>query len=234
MIPMQSRAKTGRGGVAVQPETQAILARDKSFAAVILLGIVAGQWWMMNDLSVQDHWVLAALVLVELTAVVIAYFLRPNQRRLRRAIELGVAGFLVSVNLFNLAALARQAFFTARPAGAIELLFTGMVLWIMNVMAFALFYWLIDGGGPELRATGRACEVDFVFPQQNDSEHARPDWYPSFGDYLYLAFTAASSFGPTDAMPYTRRAKAAMALEGAIALATLGVIIARAVSLATD
>jgi hypothetical protein len=234
MIPQPRRAQTGRGGVVVQPEPEAVLARDKSFAAVALLGIVAGQWWMMNDLRVQDHWVLAALVLVELTAVVIAYFLRPSERRLRRALEVIVAGFLVIVNLFNLAAIARQAFFTARPAGAIELLFTGMVLWIMNVLAFALFYWLIDGGGPELRATGTACKPDFVFPQQNDAEHSHPDWYPSFGDYLYLAFTAASSFGPTDAMPFTRRAKAAMALEGAIALATLGVIIARAVSLATD
>ena len=46
------------------------------------------------------------------------------------------------------------------------------------------------------------------------------------------AVTGAIAFGPTDAMPYSRRAKAVMTVEAAIAFATLGVVIARAVSLA--
>jgi hypothetical protein len=36
---------------------------------------------------------------------------------------------------------------------------------------------------------------------------APPDWEPTFGDYLYLSFTNATSFSPTDTMPLSRWAK---------------------------
>jgi len=218
----------------MKPEPQSILARDQSLAALATLGIMAGQWWVMTDLQIREQWVLSTAAIVLLAAVVVVYLVRRRQWRMRRGIELTLATLLILGDVLNLLALARQAFFLDRPDGAIELLFTGVVLWIMNVLVFALFYWLLDGGGPELRATGRAREADFVFPQQTDSDNSPAGWYPSFGDYLYLAFTGAASFGPTDAMPYTLRAKAAMAIEGALALATLGVIIARAVNLAAD
>jgi hypothetical protein len=101
----------------------------------------------------------------------------------------------------------------------------------MNVLVFGLVYWVIDGGGPEARGSAEPIMRDWVFPQESDDRNASP-WRPMFGDYLYLGFTGAIAFGPTDAMPYSRRAKAAMALEGVLALAILGVIIARGVSLA--
>jgi len=218
----------------VKPESQGVFTRDQSFAAVVAVAIVAGQWWIMIDLQIQGHWILPAVAIAMLAAIASVYFMRRGQWRVRRRIELALAILLIVGDTMNLLALARQAFFLEQPAGALELLFTGAVLWIMNVLVFGLFYWLLDGGGPDLRATGRVERADFVFPQQTDSDNSPPDWYPSFGDYLYLAFTGATSFGPTDAMPYTRRAKAAMAIEGALALVTLGVIVARAVSLATD
>jgi len=215
-------------------EPQRVLAHDQLFAAVAALGIVAGQWWIMIDLQIQWHWVLPTVATVMFAAIVIVYLVRRRQWRLRRGIEISLAGLLVVGDCLNLFALARQAFFLSRPEGAIELLFTGAVLWVMNVLVFGVFYWLLDAGGPDLRASGLVQQHDFIFPQQTDPENSPTDWYPSFGDYLYLAFTGATSFGPTDAMPYTRRAKAAMAVEGALALVTLGVIIARAVSLVTD
>ncbi|MEI7813307.1 MAG: hypothetical protein WCJ13_00765 [Coriobacteriia bacterium] len=215
-------------------EPQRVLAHDQLFAAVAALGIVAGQWWIMIDLQIQWHWVLPTVAIVMFAAIVIVYLVRRRQWRLRRGIEIALAGLLVVGDSVNLFALARQAFFLSRPEGAIELLFTGAVLWVMNVLVFGVFYWLLDAGGPDMRASGLAKQHDFIFPQQTDPENSPTDWYPSFGDYLYLAFTGATSFGPTDAMPYTRRAKAAMAVEGALALVTLGVIIARAVSLVTD
>ena len=215
-------------------DPQRVLAQDQLFAAVAALGIVAGQWWIMIDLQIQWHPVLPSIAIVMFAAIVIVYLVRRRQWRLRRGIEIALAGLLVVGDSLNLFALARQAFFLSRPAGALELLFTGAVLWVMNVLVFGVFYWLLDAGGPDLRASGLVQQHDFIFPQQTDPENSPTDWYPSFGDYLYLAFTGATSFGPTDAMPYTRRAKAAMAVEGALALVTLGVIIARAVSLVTD
>lgn len=218
----------------MRPEPQTMLARDQSFATLCVVGIVAGQWWIMHDLQIRGQWILSTLTGVLLGVVVVFYLVRRRKWRIRRGIELVLAGLLVLGNVLNLLALARQAFFLSKPEAALELLFTGAILWLMNVLIFGLYYWLLDAGGPDLRASGQGREPDFVFPQQGDPDHTADDWYPGFGDYLYLAFTAATSFGPTDAMPYTRRAKAAMAIEGGLALITLGVIIARAVSLATD
>ena len=40
-----------------------------------------------------------------------------------------------------------------------------------------------------------------------------PDWRPEFFDYLYLGFTNATAFSPTDVMPLSRWAKLAMCLQ---------------------
>jgi len=59
---------------------------------------------------------------------------------------------------------------------------------------------------------------------------AHPDWEPRFVDYLYVSFTNAVAFSPTDTLPLTRPAKALMALQSLVALSTVGLVIARAVN----
>ena len=59
---------------------------------------------------------------------------------------------------------------------------------------------------------------------------APPDWQPRFIDYLYLGFTNATAFRPTDAMPLAPWAKSAMAVQSLVSLAILGLVIARAVN----
>jgi len=60
---------------------------------------------------------------------------------------------------------------------------------------------------------------------------AAPGWHPRFVDYLYVSFTNASAFSPTDTMPLTRWAKLAMLLQSAISLLTLLLVAARAVNI---
>ena len=62
-------------------------------------------------------------------------------------------------------------------------------------------------------------------------ELAPPDWEPAFADYLYLAFTNASAFSPTDVMPLSRWAKLAMTLQSVISIVTVALIVARAVNI---
>jgi uncharacterized membrane protein len=57
-----------------------------------------------------------------------------------------------------------------------------------------------------------------------------PDWRAEFGDYLYLAFTNATAFSPTDTLPTSRWAKMTMMLQSAIALLIAALIIARVVN----
>ena len=56
-------------------------------------------------------------------------------------------------------------------------------------------------------------------------------WRPRFIDYLYLGFTNATAFSPTDAMPLAPRAKIAMTVQALISLVVLGLVIARAVNI---
>jgi len=110
------------------------------------------------------------------------------------------------------------------------LLATGASVWATNVIAFALWYWEFDRGGPVPRAEGTSQHPDLMFPQMAAPELAPPDWEPWFVDYLYMSFTNATAFSPTDTMPLTHRAKYTMIVQATVALALFGLIVARAVN----
>jgi hypothetical protein len=116
-------------------------------------------------------------------------------------------------------------------AGA--LLAAGSIVWVSNNIAFALLYWELDGGGAAARAHGLPDHPDLAFPQQLNPDVAPPRWRPRFIDYLYLGFTNATAFSPTDAMPLVPWAKIAMAVQASISLAILGLVVARAVNVVT-
>jgi hypothetical protein len=109
------------------------------------------------------------------------------------------------------------------------LLAAGTLVWLGNTLAFALMYWLMDGGGPIAR-TRQLVPVDFAFTQHLSPEIPPPGWRPVFLDYLHLGFTNATAFSPTDVMPLTLGAKYLMVLQSSISLALFGLIVARAVN----
>src|SRR5262249_9805966 len=110
-----------------------------------------------------------------------------------------------------------------------RLLATGAVVWLGNNLAFALLYWLNDGGGPRSPLRHRE-PVDFAFTQHMSPELAPPTPRPPCLDYLHLGFTNAPAFSPTDVMPLSLRAKYAMLVQATVALALFGLIVARAVN----
>jgi hypothetical protein len=118
----------------------------------------------------------------------------------------------------------------AATNSASELLETGAIVWVSNNLAFALLYWELDGGGAAARAHRPPSAADFAFPQQLNPHVGLTNWRPRFIDYLYLGFTNATAFSPTDVMPLTHWAKIAMAVQSLISLAILGLVIARAVN----
>ena len=99
------------------------------------------------------------------------------------------------------------------------------------MIVFGLWYWEFDRGGPVARALGINPYPDFQFPQMTSPEMAPPHWEPQFADYLYLAFTNAAAFSPTDVMPLSRWAKLAMTLQSAISIVTVALVVARAVNI---
>ena len=57
------------------------------------------------------------------------------------------------------------------------------------------------------------------------------DWSPGFIDYLFLSFTNATAFSPTDTMPLSPRAKLLMMAEASLSLLTIALVAARAVNI---
>jgi uncharacterized membrane protein len=73
--------------------------------------------------------------------------------------------------------------------------------------------------------------LDFLFPQMTIDHLVDPDWEPRFVDYLYLSFTNATAFSPTDVMPLARWAKLTMLVQSAVSLSLGALVIARAVNI---
>jgi uncharacterized membrane protein len=114
---------------------------------------------------------------------------------------------------------------------AADLLKTGFLVWLYTIITFAFVYWTLDGGGPESRFLAPLEFPNLAFPPQLNPGTARPGWRPEFFDYLYLGFTNATAFSPTDVMPLARWGKLAMTVQAVCSLMILGLVIARAANI---
>jgi len=213
--------------VKTEPESR----RPVFVAALVIIG---GQAWVAHSLRFHPFWLFPLISTVLLVASIAVFEGRDEPGRMARALSFAFDAVLVVANAASLVLLVRGVFLGLhlRPPA---LLFAGLALWAVNVAVFTLLYWEMDGGGPEARAGGYVDGYpDFVFPQQQADQQglAPAAWKPSFYDYLYLSLTSSIAFSPTDAMPYSRRAKFAMGVEHLLSFATLAVIVARAVNIA--
>jgi len=112
------------------------------------------------------------------------------------------------------------------------LLGSGAAIFITNIIAFGIWYWELDRGGPFARRAGVTPYPDFMFPQMDPdtAKLVKPGWRPTFIDYLYVSLTNAMAFSPTDTMPLARWAKMMMAVQSLVAVTTIALVIARAVN----
>ncbi len=110
------------------------------------------------------------------------------------------------------------------------LLAAGGSVWLTNVIAFALWFWDLDRGGPAERAAGTGRSPAFIFPEMQHTQHVRPDWQPTFVDYLAYSFATATAFSPTDVSAVKPWAKLLVILESLLSLALATLVIARAIN----
>lgn len=133
--------------------------------------------------------------------------------------------------LVGLARLISQMVSQSHEIDGLRLLTSSIAIWINNILMFSLLYWQLDRDGPEARMNNTGIRPDWLFPQVQAPEDALPNWRPTFIDYLFLAYTTATAFSPTDALPLTSRAKLLMMLESAISLTTIVVVASRAINI---
>ena len=113
---------------------------------------------------------------------------------------------------------------------ATALLGRGAALWVTNVVVFSLWFWEVDRGGAAERAAGSDIPPSFGFPEEAMPELAPEGWMPRYPDYLYLSFTNATAFSPTDTLPVRTWSKMTMMIESVISLITAILVIARAIN----
>jgi uncharacterized membrane protein len=148
----------------------------------------------------------------------------------RRRIALLLTAIVSAANIFSLGALTHFLLHHNVSDGR-GLIVAGMLIWLTNLLIFALWYWEMDRGGPGLRASGRDQPPDFLFPQMSDDTIEPRDWRPKFIDYAYVSLTNNTAFSPTDTMPLTPMAKAVMGVQSVVSLLTIGLIVSRAVNI---
>jgi hypothetical protein len=192
---------------------------------------IALQLTLSNQVTVGPSWLLPSLEGALLLGLIIVSP-NPNVRhsKLRRHVAIGMIGFVSLANIVSLVLLCRELLHGGKENGH-QLILSGIALWCTNVLLFGLWYWEVDRGGPVARATNEEHAPDFLFPQMISPQFAPEAWRPQLIDYLYVSFTNATAFSPTDTMPLTPAAKWLMSAQALGSLVTVGLVVARAVNI---
>jgi uncharacterized membrane protein len=184
---------------------------------------------------VGPGWLLPAIEVVLLAAIVAGDPGRISRRsRLLRGLSIALVTVLVLGALSSTLLLIDTLIHggpETNSAGA--LLLAGTTVWVSNNLAFALLYWELDSGGAAARAYRMPRHPHFAFPPQMNPALAPPGWRPRFVDYLYLGFTNALAFSPTDVMPLVPWTKVTMVVQSLISMGILALVVARAVNVFT-
>lgn len=186
-----------------------------------------------DRIRLLPHWALYLQVMAFLASMVAVRWTGGKRRWLRveRAVVLILCLIMGVAILGGLAELIKAIVTGSKAIDGVYLLTSSIALWVSNVLIFSLLYWQIDLGGPEARLHHSSRHPDWLFPQAGLPEDMMPDWEPTFVDYLFLAFTTATAFSPTDTLPLTPRAKLLMMAESAISLVNLAAVAARAINI---
>lgn len=149
--------------------------------------------------------------------------------RSRRLLALSLIAIVAIINIFSLVFLVR-ALVLGNVSGidGPELLQNGFTIYVTNIFMFALWYWEMDGGGPDRRVASER-QRDFLFPQMIHHGISGENWLPGFTDYLYLSTTNVTNFASADTVPISHRAKLLMMVQALVSVITVVLVAARAI-----
>jgi len=198
---------------------------------LLLASVSRAQHW---KLWIFPWWVWLIPVAPEILLLLPLAWHRPRRRLEqlghRRTVALALLAVVSLANAVLLLAVIASLVRGDEKSGA-QLLLKAITVWTTNTIAFGLWYWAFDRGGPVRRLRPDLPPPDFQFPQMENPQLASPGWRPQLVDYLYVSFTNSIAFSPTDAMPLSRWAKLLMLAESALSSLTLLLVAARAVNI---
>lgn len=198
--------------------------RWPAFVAMLADGLI--YLALPERLSVGPGWLLLAIIFLLLIPIVFTYKL--GHYNVTRILTLG-ANIAVTISLIGSLGLLIQGLPHHLESPEV-LLHSAALLWITNILVFALWYWKLDAGGPLGREHPDA-KSSFLFPQMTHECPGGQNWSPNFLDYLFLAFNTSTAFSPTDTAVLARWAKVMTMLQSLISLAVIALLAARAVNI---
>jgi hypothetical protein len=182
--------------------------------------------------AVEQVWVYPIIGLGLLLILVIGDPGRINNRALwLRVVTSLLIASITLANAFNALHLVQLITTNAKLGSADVLLGSGATIWLVNVIAFGLWYWDLDQGGAAVRATGTTKLPAFLFPEMTNPEFVREGWYPTLIDYLHMSFAVATAFSPTDVSAIKHWSKMLMTFECAVSLLLAVLVVARAINI---
>jgi hypothetical protein len=203
--------------------------RGQTIAAVLAVGAI--YLALPRNIVVGPIWLLPTVIVVLLVPTVVSH--RVGKQSLNRFLGFVINGITTLALIASVVLLVRLL--PTHRETPLQLLRSGGLLWLTNVIVFALWYWRLDGGGPTVRHKQRKFgSKSFLFPQMQIPHDERSDfacarWHPRFVDYLFVAFTQSSTFGPTDAPLLARWAKVLAMIQIFISLSIVVLLISAAV-----
>jgi uncharacterized membrane protein len=216
----------------VEPAWRRVTDLESFVPVSIAIGVAVFLEATLPDRVAQLRWVfVVASILLFLLLVIVNPRRAEDRPRLVRASMLLLIALLSIGNMVTGAELVVDLVNGEGIRDPEQLLLTGGAIWLTNVIVFSLWYWEFDRGGPLARAQQPDAALDFMFPQMDKPELAPVDWQPEYVDYLYLSFTNAMAFSPTDVMPLSRWAKLTMLVQSLVSLVLALLVIARAVNI---
>ena len=187
---------------------QAVENREARWPAFLAIFAAASLHYALPDrLILGPDWLLIGVIAILLIPIIVSY--RRGRHDITRVLTFVANGALTLGLIASSGLLISGLPHHKDPPGV--LLRSAALLWLTNVLVFALWYWKLDAGGPYGRdeATGRS-RAAFLFPQLLEpGAAAEEDWSPEFVDYLFLAFNTSTAFSPTDTAVLDGWAKAA-------------------------
>ena len=194
--------------------------------AVVFIGIIYAL--LPSNLRViEPNWLLLVIEAALILPILLTY-----RKLSHTTIRLFILILLGIITLALAAGITLLVVTLPKNSQGLVLLRSAVLLWIFNILVFALWYFEIDGDGPYQRHLSKHKAADFMFPQQADGNTT--GWVPLFVDYLFLAFTGATALSPADTFPLTRKAKVLMMLEAIFSMVIIVLLAARAVNILTQ
>lgn len=202
-------------------------------ASLAVLVAAALNFALPAKYSMGPSWLMPVLVVLILAPLTIAAPRRVEREgRWQQILAIALIAVVNVANVVSLGLLIAQMVVNAKNVTGGELIVSGAVIWVTNILVFALWYWELDRGGPDARLTPTRGAPDFLFPQMVTPVACEtPDWRPSFVDYFYLAFTFSTAFSPTDTFPLRPWVKMLTVVQAVVSLLTIAIVASRAVNI---